>query len=106
MPNKPKTKIKPWQEVRVPFGRRKDNSSFYNGTKWRKTSIAFREANPFCVDCQNENKVGPSDVADHIRGLQYLIDNNIDPYDWKELQGLCNKHHNSKSGRQAHGYRG
>lgn len=105
MPNRPKKIRRPWRPERIPFGRRKDNSAFYNDRKWRKVSRAYREANPFCAECERNGKVSAADVADHKKGLQYLLDNDMDPYDWEELEGLCHPCHNSKSGKQAHGYK-
>jgi len=102
-----KEKKKPWQPKREAHGRRKNpNKKFYNSTRWRKTTNAFRKKNPFCKQCQDNGIVtdatGRNGVTDHISGLQYLLDNNIDPCDWDELQTLCNICHNQKSGREAH----
>jgi hypothetical protein len=41
-------------------------------------------------------------VADHIRGLQFLLDAGLDPYSFNELQTMNNSCHNKKSGRDAH----
>lgn len=103
MATKPIPKRKPWQnEPSKPFARNRDHSKFYNASRWRKVSKAFRELNPLCVDCSKEGKVSATQVADHILGLGYLLDNNLDPYDFQYLQGLCNSHHNKKSGSEAH----
>lgn len=102
MPSKPENKKLWWVKERVPFGRRKDNTKFYNATRWRKTSAAYRDANPTCEECKRNNRVGPAQVCDHIKGLDYLLRNNLDPYNWDELQSLCHPCHNSKSGKESH----
>lgn len=104
MPNRPKKVNRPWQSPRKPFGRRaKSHYDFYNSTRWRKKSKRYRDKHPYCVHCEKEGIVSAADVVDHIQGLGYLLENSLDPYDDKELQGLCHHHHNRKSGRQAHG---
>lgn len=105
MPNKPKKINRPWVPERKAFGRRKDNSKFYNGRPWRKFSKAFREKNPLCVKCEEEGRTTAAAVCDHIRGLDFLLENNINPIDEKECQSLCHPCHNSKSGRESNGYR-
>lgn len=106
MPNRPDKIKRAWKPERVAFGRRKDNSAFYNGRKWRKVSLIFREANPICKECLNNDTVGPADVCDHIEGLDNLINSGRDPYDMNNLQSLCHKHHNIKSGRESNKYKG
>lgn len=98
---KPKKINRHWVKEMKPFERYRDFSKFYNARAWRKVSRAFRDKNKFCVDCEAEGIVSESKVTDHIRGLGFLIDNGIDPYDEKELQALCNKCHNKKSGRES-----
>ena len=105
MPSFPIRKRKPWQEERVVQGRRiHDNSKFYNSRKWRKTSKAYKVAHPICEcdDCLKNGYVKQSKVTDHIRGLQFLLDKNLDPYNWDELQAMSTRCHNKKSGRDAH----
>ena len=105
MPNLPTAKKKPWQEERVVQGRRlHDNSKFYNARKWRKVSKAYKSANPLCEcnECKVSGLVKEGHVADHIRGLQFLLDAGLDPYSSNELQTMNNSCHNKKSGRDAH----
>lgn len=105
MPNAPKPIRPHWVPERKAFGRRKDNSKFYNGRKWRKFSKSFRERNPLCVKCEAEGRTTAAAVCDHIQGLDFLLDNDIDPIQESECQSLCHQCHNSKSGREAHGYK-
>ncbi|QOD60631.1 HNH endonuclease [Polaribacter haliotis] len=105
MPIIPKPKKKPWQQERVVQGRRlHDNSKFYNSRAWRKVSKAYKLAHPVCEckECKEKELLKPSNVTDHIKGLQFLLDNKLDPYDWKELQAMSSSCHNKKSGRDAH----
>lgn len=101
MPNKPKPIRPSWVPERKAFARRKDNSSFYNSWKWRKTAKAFRESNPCCVKCEAEGIVSATEYVDHIE----RIEGGGEKYDHSNLQGLCKFHHNSKSGKEAHGYK-
>lgn len=108
MPYKPKKISRAYKPERVAFQRENDNSRFYNSWKWRKTSKAFLTLNPICKcqDCLANDVVKPATVSDHIRGLQFLLDNNIDPYDYNELQPMNDHCHNKKSGRESHAGRG
>lgn len=104
MANKPERKKRHWVAERVAFGRRNDNSKFYNSRKWRKISKLKRELNPLCEceECVRLERVRSADVADHTRGLQFLLDNGLDPYDLKELKSMNHQCHNKKSGRDSH----
>ncbi|MEM9685350.1 MAG: HNH endonuclease [Bacteroidota bacterium] len=106
MPNKPKKRPRPWKPERKPFARERSFYRFYNSSRWRKFSKSYRDKHPLCLICKKEGRVGPADVVDHIKGLGYLLDNGLDPYDEGECQSLCHPCHNKKSGRQAHGYKG
>jgi 5-methylcytosine-specific restriction protein A len=105
MPNFPIPKKKPWQEIRVVQGRRKhDNSKFYNARRWRRTSKSYKNLNPLCecAECKDKDFPKEGNETDHIRGLQFLLDNNLDPYSFDELQTMNKSCHNKKSGRDAH----
>lgn len=92
----------PWVQERKAFGRRKDNSKFYNDRKWRKVSKAYRLAHPLCeMDCDKEGRVSEAKVCDHRDGLDNIIKAGRDPYDWNELQSGCHACHNKKSGRES-----
>ncbi len=92
-------------QERKAFGRRKDNSKFYNSRKWRKFATAYREKHPYCVTCDAEGLAGPANVCDHIRGLDWLLEQGLDPLNEVEVQSQCTPCHNKKSGREAHGKR-
>ena len=104
MPNVPTVKKKPWSVDRVQHRRVKDMRWFYNSRKWRKFSKDYKQRNPLCIHCKQEGIVKSSAVTDHIDVYEvapqgFDLDNLQDKY----MQPLCKKHHNSKSGREAHG---
>ncbi|NCT16853.1 MAG: hypothetical protein COW66_05500 [Flavobacteriaceae bacterium CG18_big_fil_WC_8_21_14_2_50_34_36] len=101
MPNAPKKIKRSWVPDRKPFDRPVSYQWFYNASKWRKTSKLFREKNPTCVHCEANGIVTAANVSDHIRGLGFLLKNNIDPYSFDELQSLCSKCHNIKTGGES-----
>lgn len=105
MPKKPENIKRPWVAERAAFSRSKDNSKFYNSYKWRKTSKAYRLKNPLCecLECKRDSKVKPAEVVNHKKGLNYLIENNIDPFNWDELESMAADCHNRFSGMQRHG---
>ena len=108
MPKRPEKIARAYRPERVAFQRENDNSAFYNSWKWRKTSKGFLALNPICKcdECVKNEMVKPANVSDHVRGLQFLLDNNINPYDYKELQPMNDNCHNKKSGRESHRYKG
>jgi 5-methylcytosine-specific restriction endonuclease McrA len=106
MPKRKNNISRPWVDDRVSFSRNRDFSSFYNARVWRKTTKIFLKENPFCVDCERVGIVKAAKVTDHILGLGFMIDNDLNPYDLKKLQPLCHNHHNKKSGRESHLNRG
>lgn len=105
MAKAPTKVVRSYMPERKAFDRPIDFSWFYNGRKWRKTSKAYKEAHPLCEckDCIENEIVKPAKVCDHIKGIKYLLDNNLNPYDWNELQSMSNECHNKKSGSEAHG---
>lgn len=107
MAKKPQKIERAYKPERVAFERAVDHSEFYNSWTWRKTSRAYRSANPICEcnDCKTDEVVRPAQVCDHVRGLQFLLDNNISPYDWDELQSMSSECHNKKSGSESHRFR-
>ena len=101
MPNKPKTIRPHWVPERKPYGRRTDNSKFYNSWPWRKLRKSFKERNPCCIKCEAEGIVRETKYVDHI----VRIEDGGAKLDESNLQPLCKFHHDSKSGKEAHGYK-
>ena len=99
MPTLPKGKQRPWIPVRPSHMRDVDNSSFYNSRRWRSISKTFRKRNPLCVQCKRDGTITPSQCVDNIKPIsQYGMGVATDI---KNLQSLCTKCHNSKSGRES-----
>ena len=102
MPKAPKPIRPHWVPERKAFGRRNtDNSRFYESWPWRKLRKSFKEKHPCCIKCEAEGIVRATAYVDHIQ----RIEDGGAPLDEKNLQPLCKFHHNSKSGKEAHGYK-
>lgn len=103
MANAPKKLKRQWVPERQPFKNLNEgkNRKVYRNNRWRKLSKSYKERNPFCVKCAEEGIVAASQVTDHIQ----RINDGGDPYDENNLQALCKRCHNIKSGKEAHGYR-
>lgn len=100
MPLKPKTRNRPWRnknDNKAQSGRKAD-SSFYHTSSWRRLSKSFREDNPLCEECKQKGRIVPSSVADHI----VRIEDGGNPLDRDNLQALCHRCHNRKSGKERH----
>lgn len=74
-------------------------------SKWRKTSRLYREANPICEACIRASKEGDQS-RDGMINLATSVDHIVplfaggEPYDWDNLQSLCDYHHSMKSQRE------
>lgn len=101
MPKMPSKTKRPWVQEYKPFERITNNNGFYNSWKWRKFAKRYKERNPLCVKCTEENRIGPAHVADHITRIQ----DGGKEFDESNIQSLCEFHHNQKSGKEAHGYK-
>ncbi|MCO6149080.1 HNH endonuclease signature motif containing protein [Flavobacterium sp. NRK1] len=100
---KPKKIVRPWVKEHKPFERERHSTDFdYNGRKWRKLRLQVLEEKPLCNDCKAEGVVTRATVVDHEPTAKVLISKGLDPYDKQYLFPLCKKHHNAKSGREAH----
>lgn len=101
MPNKPERRKRPWKPERKPYQSIKAYQDFYNSPEWRKVSKEYREKNPYCVRCKQEGVNTRAEVTDHIKRLRA----GGARFDYSNLQSLCRKHHNQKSGLESKGYR-
>lgn len=103
MPNAPKKINRAYKPERKPFERAIDNSDFYNSYKWRKFTKGFKNRNPLCIQCANEGIASATAVVDHKEqykpGAKGWDLNNLKDEDYN---ALCEFHHNSRSGKQAH----
>lgn len=99
MPTLPKPTRKSYLPKREVQGRRLHaNSSFYQSQQWRRVRAIFLQQYPLCAECQKHGRVVPARVVDHITP----INEGGARYDFANLQGLCDRCHNKKSGREAH----
>ena len=75
------------------------NQSFYNSTRWRKNSVAYRKQHPLCEACkEGRNETQPCDVTDHIVAIEQG-GARFNPINW---MAMCHKCHNSKRGMESH----
>lgn len=72
----------------------------YNTTRWRNLRAAYLSVNPLCSECLAEGKTTAAEEVHHVVSFM-----NAAPdlskmrelaYDWNNLQGLCDYHHNLK----------
>ncbi|MCG0715644.1 endonuclease [Lactiplantibacillus plantarum] len=80
-------------------------NEIHSSSRWRKTSRLYREANPICEQCLREAKEG--DQSRQKRAGMINLATSVDhivplfaggePYDWDNLQSLCDYHHSLKS---------
>ena len=97
MPNLPKPKPRHWIKKTPKHTRQVDNSKFYNSKQWRATRNYYIQMKPLCEKCDRDNLVKSAGVVDHI----VPITMGGSPIDTKNLQSLCKKCHDCKSGRES-----
>lgn len=64
---------------------------------WRKVRDVFIQEHPLCLFCEDEGKVTPAEVVDHIVSISEdpslrLVKTN--------LRSLCKRHHDSRTARE------
>jgi 5-methylcytosine-specific restriction protein A len=72
----------------------------YNAA-WRRARLAFLREHPWCVMCEQEGRLRPAEVVDHIvphKGDWRLF------WDQSNWQALCKHHHDSKTAREDGGF--
>ena len=93
MPNVPKRKQRPWlQGQHQSSKQRLQRNKFYQSSSWRKLRAMFIKINPLCIECES---VG--NVVDHI----IPIKEGGEKLSWDNLQTMCNRCHNIKSGKES-----
>lgn len=70
--------------------------NIYHTPRWRRIRKAHLLMNPFCVTCLQFHINTIANVVDHI----IEIEDGADPYDMDNLQSLCPRHHNVKTGAE------
>lgn len=89
-----------FEHKKKPFEGKKiipEHEAFYKSRQWLRLRKQFLNRYPFCTECKKEKNLVPAQVVDHIIPLQknYLL-----RWTWSNLQGLCIRHHNQKTGRE------
>lgn len=81
-------------------------NEIHSSSRWRKTSRLYREANPICEQClqlegdqSRGERAGMINLATSVDHVKPLFAGG-DPYDWNNLQSLCDYHHALKSQRE------
>jgi len=102
MPSKPNQIKRNWVPERKAFDREADNSAFYNSRAWRKLRKSVLQKNPLCIECERKGITTVATVGDHI----VPINQGGEPMQESNIQPLCKKCHDSKSGRESGSNRG
>ena|SRR3990172_1519711 len=68
----------------------------YSSAAWIKLRNLYREQNPLCAFCLDQDNYVPMSDVDH----KIPISKGGNPWDWDNLQSLCNFHHKQKSARE------
>lgn len=99
MPTLKKTVRRPWMPERETQGRRiYANTKFYQSSAWRRLRAEKIARNPLCEECHKMGIIEQGTVVDHI----VPINQGGAPLSLDNLQTLCDRCHNRKSGREAH----
>ena len=94
MPNVPKRKQRPWLQGQNKASKQhKERNKFYQTSAWRTLRNMFITRHTLCVECD-----GIGQVVDHI----IPIHSGGDSLEWDNLQTMCHRCHNIKSGKEAH----
>ncbi|WP_370214819.1 hypothetical protein [Mesoflavibacter profundi] len=104
MPTRPEKRKRPWKTEKLAHQRAIDMSWFYNDRRWRRFSKAYKQRHPLCCDCEDEGVSTPTQVTDHI--VRYLDGGtgfDLDDLKDEDFKPRCKRHHDARSGRQAHG---
>lgn len=93
MPNVPKRKQRPWLQGSHKSSRaRIERNKFYQTSAWRSLRNMFIKRHPLCVECESIGQ-----VIDHIISIK----DGGDPLEWDNLQTMCHRCHNIKSGKES-----
>lgn len=107
MPTAPQKIKRQWVKEYKKHERIKDMTWFYNSWTWRKFSRRYKQNNPTCILCEQEGIVTPTKVTDHIKTYeQHPAGFDLDNLKEEDMQPLCDKHHNSKSGKEGSRFKG
>jgi len=66
-----------------------EQRAFYSSVEWTATSKAHRTREPLCRRCKAQGIIRAATLTHHNPSLQYLLDNNMNPFDHEYLESLC-----------------
>jgi len=90
--------VRPWVAERKAHARRTvTNKAIYKSSQWVNLARKHKMLNPLCVGCEAKGFISPVEVTDHITP----INQGGLPFSWDNLQSLCHRCHNAKSGAEA-----
>lgn len=77
-----------------PFSLRDKHQRYYQTSTHQRWRLAILNRDPICVECEKQGIIEPATVADHMESLtnRWDLRSSIE-----NGQGLCVRHHNSKS---------
>tara|TARA_R110000737_G_scaffold86520_2_gene119244 strand:+ start:311 stop:667 length:357 start_codon:yes stop_codon:yes gene_type:complete len=101
MPNLPKQRSKPWVVARdtnrpgsTAMRSHNEVVDLYQTKQWKSLRKYHIQRNPLCKHCKDQDGVvAGGNVVDHIQPVRQ----GGSPYDARNLQTLCDRHHNIKS---------
>lgn len=110
MPYKPKKNKRPWVKEYKPQQRIVNMDWFYQDYRWRKFSKGFKQRHPLCIRCEEKGISTPTCVTDHkVRYIDGGPGFDLDALKDEDFEPLCdyrfNKCHESKSGKESHGFK-
>lgn len=78
------------------------NTKLYQSSSWRKKAKNYLQRNPSCKECERMGIERQADVVDHINPIPPLatVAQFWDMSKDENLQALCHRHHNSKTGHE------
>ncbi len=98
MPTLPKPKRKNYVPSRVAHSGN-NCRNIYSKSRWKRTSLRIRQANPLCEIADVIGEVRVSEEVDHIISLS----DGGAAYDERNLMAISRHYHRIKTGYEAHG---
>lgn len=84
---------------------KKDTDRYWHGwystTRWKAARKAFLVLHPLCVECEQQGRLRPATVVDHIKPHRGDVGLFWDRSNW---QALCTQHHNLKTAKEDGGF--
>jgi len=92
------SKRRPWQAPRRAQTGRKVSTMFYTSKEWRSVRSVKLKLNILCENCEQHNRTALATMVDHIIPIRL----GGDALELDNLQSLCTRCHNRKSGQERH----